>query len=178
MEQRCNRFSTLYEQTLPEFIEQPHIVIGCGAIGGVICQILGQIGVREVHLWDPDKVEGANLGPQGFYQTDAESMELKVNARHRLMRLLSRDMDIKRNSRRFPRRERHPEKAFWWLMVDDLNARELIFDTAQDFSPKKIIDARMGGMAYEVYNAMAKPPEKYLETIQYARDNPVIDGCN
>jgi hypothetical protein len=174
---RCERFQALYEKTLPAFIEQPHIVIGCGAIGGVICQSLGQIGVNDVTLWDPDCIEEVNLGPQGFEQSLVELNSLKVNARYNQIRKLSANTKIKGYSCRFRSKDKHPENAFWWLMVDDLDARELIYDTALYFNPAKIIDARMGGLVYEVYNPTDHPPNHYRDTIQFARDNPVREAC-
>jgi molybdopterin/thiamine biosynthesis adenylyltransferase len=177
MTSRCERFEALYEQTLPAFIEQDHIVIGCGAIGGVICQSLGQIGVKKVHLWDPDTVEEVNLGPQGFEQSLVKMKTPKVHARLVRIKDLSRETKISTMHSRFKSKSIHPENAFWWLMVDDLDARELIYNTAVKNNPAKIIDARMGGLAYEIYNPTDHPPNRYMDTIQFARDNPVRESC-
>ena len=175
MTERNERFQALYRDTLPQFIERPHIVVGCGAIGGVICQTLGQIGVRTVHLWDHDTIEEVNLGPQGFPQ-DSDGCT-KVMIRDIQIMKLSKMTTIHRHPSRFKRRFKHPEHAYWWLMVDDLDVRELIYETAIAFSPTKIIDARMGGLGYEVYCPDVLSQTRYLNTLQYARDNPVQEGC-
>lgn len=177
MTQRRERFQALYENTLPNFIEQPHIVIGCGAIGGVICQILGQIGVDEVHLWDHDTVEEVNLGPQGFEQSLSELNTAKVNSRQTQIRRLSSHTEIKPYDSRFRTKARHPKQAYWWLMVDDLDAREAIFETTFGNEPCEIIDARMGGVVYEVYNPTRHSPTRYMQTIEAARQNTAQEAC-
>ena len=39
-------------------------VIGCGAVGGKIADMLGRYGVRNLHLHDGDIVEGHNVANQ------------------------------------------------------------------------------------------------------------------
>jgi molybdopterin/thiamine biosynthesis adenylyltransferase len=174
-ELRCERFSKLYAGTLPQFIEKPHIVAGCGAIGGVICRILGQIGVENVTLWDHDTVEEVNLGPQGFYEMELGMQ--KVESRHNEMILLFEKMKVCPQPTRFKTKNDHPEDAIWWLMVDSLDTRQRIFETAIHKKPYKMIDARMGGLVYEVYNIGPEDDTRYLDTIEFARRNPVDEGC-
>ena len=64
--ERNERFAVLFKNTLTDFIEKPHIVIGCGAIGGYVIKILGQIGVEYLHLWDDDTVEEVSKGIRGI----------------------------------------------------------------------------------------------------------------
>lgn len=173
--QRNERFSVLYKNTIEHFIETPHVVIGCGAIGGYVIRTLGQIGVKHVVLWDFDTIEEVNIGPQGFLPECIGDLKTRVRAGEFLS--LSLDSECTINDSRFRRSADHPEKAYWYLCVDDLEVRELIFQAAYDKAAHKIIDTRMGGLNYEVYNCLGKEPDAYLDTIQFARDNPVEEGC-
>ena len=172
---RNERFSVLYQNTIEHFISTPHIVIGCGAIGGPIIKILGQVGVDRLTLWDHDIVELVNVGPQGFMPDEIN--DLKVHSRQTTFLQLTPESECIPNETRFRKTYEHEQDAYWWLCVDSLDARELIFNTALDFSPHKLIDTRMGGLNYEIYNADYNNPDRYLDTITYARENPVQEGC-
>lgn len=172
---RNERFSVLYQNTIEHFIDTPHIVIGCGAIGGPIIKILGQIGVEKITLWDHDSVELVNIGPQGFaLQTIGDP---KVLVRRNEFRELSPRSQSTAIETRFRKTYEHDEEAYWWLCVDSLEAREFIFEAAMASDPYRIIDTRMGGLNYEIYNATGKTPQDYIDTITYARANPVQEGC-
>lgn len=172
---RCARFKTLYADTIKGFIAKPHVVIGCGAIGGYIIRTLGQIGVQKITLWDDDIVEEVNIGPQGFPFEHIDNE--KVSCRRDEFWALAPYSECEVFSSRFRKRAEHPEDAFWWMCVDSLDARELIHKTAHDNSPHRIIDMRMGGMTYEVYHITTGRDSDYKESIQFARDNPVEEGC-
>lgn len=172
---RNERFSILYESTIDDFISQPHIVIGCGAIGGPIVQILGQIGVKKLTLWDHDTVELVNLGPQGFDEEDVGL--LKTWCRSHSFSHLSESSECIEMPYRFRKRHDHDTKAYWWMCVDSLSVRETILEVAMQYEPHRVIDMRMGGLNYEVYNVLGKPLDAFADTIQFARDNPVQEGC-
>ena len=174
-EGRNDRFSILYEHTIDHFITIPHVVIGCGAIGGPIIRTLGQIGIKELVLWDHDTVETVNIGPQGFAPENVGIDKSFIRAEEFLK--LSPDSDCDDHNTRFKKLSDHPSKAYWWLCVDSLRVREFIFETALEYDPHKMIDMRMGGLNYEIYNMLGKNPEEYKKTIQFARDNPVQEGC-
>ncbi len=175
IEERNKRFEGLYGDKLQAFIDTPHVVIGVGATGGQIVRTLGQLGVKYLTLWDDDTIEEVNIGPQGFKLEDIGRH--KVDARSDEFHSLSPDSVIRTLHSRFVRYSDHPEGAIWWILVDSLDDREFIVQAAMEHTPKQIIDPRIGGTVYEVYNVLGKGLERYLETVQFARDNPVEESC-
>jgi molybdopterin/thiamine biosynthesis adenylyltransferase len=177
---RISRFASLYKDTIDSFINQPHIIIGCGAIGGPVIKTLGQIGVKEITIWDDDTVEEVNLGPQGFPENSIGMEKTEIRAEE-FSRLSTKSI-CHINSSLFKKHHPHNEDAYWWLCVDDLDSREFIYKVAMEYAPHKIIDFRMGGLAYEIYNPSVNedssdPANAYLETIEWARENTVQESC-
>ncbi len=172
---RNSRFKSLYQNTLSNFIESPHIVTGCGSIGGYIIKILGQIGVKQIQLWDHDIIEEANIGPQGFSPTNIGDFKVKI--RKEEFDLLNPNAKCNAHNTRFQARYDHGTNAYWWLCVDSLSIRKFIYDTAMTLNPYRIIDTRMGGLNYEIYSALSDIPERYLETILFAMKNPIQESC-
>ena len=78
---RNSRFSDMVPQKTLR--DTPVQIFGCGAVGRAVGMLLAQMGVRHVHLHDPDRVEEANMGPQGWDQQDLG--QLKVAALRRAM---------------------------------------------------------------------------------------------
>lgn len=173
--ERITRFASLYSTTIQHFIDQHHIVIGCGSIGGYIIRTLGQIGVKKIELWDHDIVEMVNVGPQGFHPADIN--RTKVLVRSREFQKLNPEGQCVYRSLQFRKKNHYPEGAYWWMCVDTLEAREDIFETARRFNPYRIIDTRMGALSYEVYNLLARSEAVFHESIEYARQYPVNEGC-
>lgn len=79
---RNSRFSDMVPQKMLR--ATPVQIFGCGAVGRAVGMLLAQMGVRYVHLHDPDRVEEANMGPQGWDQQDLG--QLKVAALCRAMK--------------------------------------------------------------------------------------------
>jgi len=178
--ERTKRFAALYQNTISDFIKKPHVVIGCGAIGGYVIKVLGQIGIDNLTLWDDDIVETVNLGPQGFFEEYVD--ELKTEARGNEFYDLNSNGEIVLESTKFKKHHDHPPDAFWWMCVDTLDAREFIYKAIMDFEPFKIIDTRMGGLNYEIYAPAVEKllpwtEDRYIKTIEDARDNLVQESC-
>ena len=58
-------------------------VIGCGAVGGKIADMLGRYGVRNLHLHDGDTVSAENIANQAPYtQADIGRMKVEALAEH------------------------------------------------------------------------------------------------
>lgn len=176
MNERCARFRDLYASTLEHFINSPHILVGVGAIGGYVGRILGQIGVKRVDLWDHDKIEEVNLGPQGFHAADVG--QYKTLSRRADIMQLSPETQITVHSTKLSKRAVYPTEAYWWLCVDSLNGREYITQMAENTMFYRIIDTRMGGPSYEVYCVRGQGDlNAYFHSIQDAREHESTDSC-
>lgn len=44
----------------------PIHIVGCGAIGSTIANMIARLGINEIHLWDMDHVETKNIANQTF----------------------------------------------------------------------------------------------------------------
>jgi len=49
---------------------QPVAIVGVGAIGSHLAEMLAKLGVRQFALIDPDEVDTVNLAVQGFYERE------------------------------------------------------------------------------------------------------------
>ena len=177
MNDRNTRFKQLYSQTLEHFVSSPHYVIGVGSIGGSVLKGLCQIGVNEVTIVDFDLVEEANLGPQGF--EDHQIGLLKTLARKEQFEKLSPSTNIELRSRRFKKSDEYKPNAYWWLMVDSLKTREIIFNVAVKHNYHRILDCRMAGIVFETY-CISKPEHEiiYESQLKWAQENPLNEGCS
>jgi adenylyltransferase/sulfurtransferase len=71
------------------------LVIGCGAIGSVVCDQLSRAGVGSVHVVDRDIVDWTNLQRQVLFdETDAENSMPKAVAAAERMRAVNRSIEV------------------------------------------------------------------------------------
>ena len=76
----------------PEKIKHPCHVIGCGAIGSSVAELLVRQGIQKLHLWDFDKVESHNIVNQMFTAEDIHAE--KTTALETLLKKINPDCRI------------------------------------------------------------------------------------
>jgi len=173
--EQISRFSGLYKDTIDDFISSPHVVVGVGAIGGYLVDMLAQVGVKKINMIDFDYVERVNVGTQNFYPSDIGQSKAYIRA-HRL-RSRYDDIEMLFHVGRFKRSFRK-ENAYWWMCIDCLDTRLRIIEAANASCYKRLMDTRMSGLLYEVYCIKDDSEEKVLkESIEWAKENPVNEGC-
>lgn len=59
---------------------QPVAIVGVGAIGSHLAEMLAKLGVRSFTLIDPDEVDTVNLAVQGFYEKEVGQRKVKAVA--------------------------------------------------------------------------------------------------
>lgn len=57
--------------------DQIHVV-GCGAVGSNVAELLARMGCTNIHLWDFDTVEPHNVANQNFFQKDIGKPKVEV----------------------------------------------------------------------------------------------------
>ena len=62
--------SKSYEYLKPEKCEGTVFVLGCGAIGSTVAEMLVRLGITNIVLYDFDKVTGHNIANQMYVQSD------------------------------------------------------------------------------------------------------------
>jgi hypothetical protein len=61
--------SKSYDYLQPENVKAPIHIVGCGAIGSTVAELLARFGMEKMTLWDFDKVEPKNIANQMFTET-------------------------------------------------------------------------------------------------------------
>ncbi|MCH7813463.1 MAG: ThiF family adenylyltransferase, partial [Planctomycetes bacterium] len=118
---------------------------GVGAIGRQVALQLAVRGVSPRALIDPDRVEGVNLGAQGFLESDLG--DLKVEATAKLMDQLNADVKVVTHGRRFRRSGDVAEVVF--VCVDSIETRGHIFAAVKD-TVRFFVDGRMSAEVLRV----------------------------
>lgn len=151
---------------LSEFPEVVH-VIGVGGIGNELARALGRMGTQELHLWDPDLVEAANLEYQHAYRED-DIGRPKVEA--------MADYLVRQGA--VARIVQHPEKVsdghaaelsgLVLAGVDSMSARVDIFESVW-YNPGVLCywDGRTGGPQFDCFRIEPNDPDQ----VDFYRDH-------
>lgn len=123
-----------------DVIDMPIHVVGCGAIGSHIAELLTRIGCTNIHLYDFDTVEPHNITNQMFTHSDIG--ELKVDAVEAYMKAINPECNIKKH----PEGLQPPYKlsGHVFLCVDNIDLRrEICEKNRYNTFIKSISDYRM-----------------------------------
>lgn len=144
-------------------LSKPVLIVGAGALGATIARELATIGFTNLTIYDHDKVEPVNLGPQGFRfshlglpKVEAVAIEIAdlnpqcvVDPVHELF---TADSEV------------DPHYAVF-CAVDSLQARRQIFEAWEASSAEVFIDARLDVYDFERYTVQRGSEFDYLSTI-------------
>ena len=175
---RISRFSSMYPDSLENFLSSKHIVIGAGSIGGNVIKTLAQIGVKYIMIIDHDKVEPGNFATQGFNLND--NLEYKAKIRKKECEELNLAVKVKTHNQRFNPKNHYPKNAYWWVCIDNLEDRFKIYKTAIEYDFYRLIDARMSALSYIVYTPNINHEDhlfSYEQETLVAMKNPINEGC-
>ena len=120
--------------------EEVH-VIGLGAIGSHVCEMLARIGVENIHVYDFDTVEAHNIANQNYFYDDVGV--LKVLATKRNCVLINPRISITMHSKGWRPNTRLAGYVF--LCVDNIDTRRSIAEENKfNTNIKAMFDFRMG----------------------------------
>ncbi|MBI1784616.1 ThiF family adenylyltransferase, partial [Candidatus Sumerlaeota bacterium] len=123
-------------------------IVGVGAIGSHLAEILAKLGVRRLTLIDPDEVDTVNLSVQGFYEAEVGRAKTEV-VKARLLAINSR-IEVKEW-----REEYRPEmlEAGTVLVscVDCIKVRRQMFRHFRERAWPVFFDGRMSAESLQVY---------------------------
>jgi hypothetical protein len=146
-------------------LNSPVLILGAGNIGSNVARLIAAIGVKDITVFDPDRVGSENVGPSLFGRE-----EVGVNKALALAVVLERDYNISVNAvaTKFPLQH---EGVYRFVIqaIDDKPARREIW--YQVLKPQVnlrwqwLIDARMGADLFTVATILAddKPDCLYYE---------------
>lgn len=147
----------------------PVTIIGCGGIGSRAAEVLVAMGIPSLNLWDHDKVEEVNLGPQLFVEGQIGAPKvfaLKVN-------LPALDTSTTTHFRRYTAQRLEGVVV---LGVDSLSERKRIYQNILKFRMPVdfLLDGRMGFDCIKVYFVPMDNPE-IREKYEASLERPVGD---
>lgn len=160
---------------MTDFKEQIHI-IGCGAIGSTLCEMLTRMGFEELHIYDFDIVTAHNIANQMFDNADIGFAKTACIAA--TCKLINPEIKIRTHSEGY---KDQPLKGYVFLAVDNIDLRRQIatdnkynqqilgmfdfrmrFSDAQhyaaDWQDSKSIEAFLGQMQFTHEEAKKETP--------------------
>lgn len=148
--------------------EQIHI-IGCGAIGSTIAEMLTRMGFPELHLYDFDIVTAHNLANQMF--EDSDIGETKIYAISELCTDINPTLKIIKHEKGYTDQ---PLKGYVFLAVDNIDLRRKIAtDNKYNQQIKAMFDFRMRFSDAQHYAADwqdKKSIENFIKTMQFTHE--------
>lgn len=141
------------------FDVMPVHLIGVGGIGSAVAVALGNLGIRELHVYDPDVVEAHNLPPQLPYRlSDVGSR--KVDA---LAGFFERQ-ELPTTLYTHPRRVSDADDLQGVVIsgVDSMASRSQIWEIV-NFNPSVLfyLDGRIGGENYQLFSVNPCDPDSF-----------------
>lgn len=114
-------------------------IIGCGAIGSSIAELLTRLGVEQLHIWDFDEVEPKNIANQMFFNSHIGKKKTECVAQ--ICRAINPSIDIISHG------AWDPEKSISgivFMAVDSIKIRQQIVQACIDCkNVRAIFDFRM-----------------------------------
>ena len=133
---------------------QPVVIIGVGAIGSHLAEMLAKLGVLRLTLIDFDEIDTVNLGVQGFYE--AEVGHAKVEAVEK--RLLAINSEVQVESRcAYYAPEFVPSGSAVFSCVDSMKVRRRILRHFRENDWPVLFDGRMAAESLRVFCIERKP---------------------
>lgn len=151
----------------PEKFEKKVHIIGCGATGSKIALALAKAGVKNIDLWDFDKVELHNLANQDFLYEHLEMPKVEAVKDMINKTCLLSGYEITTHNEAVTADTELEGIVF--VLTDTMKSRKEIWDGAIKYKPVDLlIETRMGrddGRVYVVNPCDSKHIEKYEETL-------------
>lgn len=113
-------------------------VVGVGAVGTVIADLLARIGVGTIYVFDYDNVEIHNIAGQRFTEEDIGKPKVKVIERE-LKRINSEIMILADNIKIVKETQLPKEIDYIFSCVDNFTARKVLVDYQKKINNKVII---------------------------------------
>ena len=175
--------SKSYEFFQPEKVRGRIHVIGAGAIGSVVLELLAKAGLTNITVWDFDKVESHNIANQMYTENDIGKYKVDAIAE----RIISINPEIKRGLK-LEREGWHgqPLAGYVFLCVDNIDLRREIATANKDnMNVKAMFDFRMRLTDAQSYAADwqdMKMIEAFLNSMNFTQEEgkaeTPVSACN
>jgi len=167
----------------PEEVDETIYILGCGATGSVLAEMLARLGLEDICLYDFDEVEEKNIANQMFRQKDVGRK--KTDAVLDIMAEINPELnDTVEIHGKFEPGD-HLE-GYVFLCVDNIELRKEIVESCNNNSMvKAIFDFRIGLTDAQHYAAdwtILKDRKRLLSTMQFtheeANNDTPVSMCN
>lgn len=156
-------------------------IIGVGAIGSTIAEMVARLGLSDIHIYDFDTVEKHNIANQVYFDNQVDKS--KLDAIEETMKAINPDIKI----------TKHPEgwkegmrvSGYVFLAVDNIEIRKT-FVAENKYNPniKAVFDIRMGLESAQHFAAdwsKKDQIENLLETMNFtheeAKEEMPVSAC-
>lgn len=162
-----------------ELEDTPVHVIGCGAIGSHVAEVLARLGVDNIYLYDDDKVASHNIANQMFKHSDIG--KYKTECVMEMIKDINPGCEVHIHNRRV---QGETLKGYIFMCMDSIVPRKLIAEANQyNYKCKAIFDFRMGLFSGQFYCAdTPERKEALLKTMNFtdeeADKNTPKSACN
>jgi len=126
----------------------PVVIVGVGAIGSHLAEILCKLGVRRLTLIDPDEVDTVNLSVQGFYESEVGQPKTAA-VKTRLLEINPR-VQVTEWQREY-RDQMIEAGSVVFSCVDSIKVRRQIFRDYREHDWRVFFDGRMSAESLQVY---------------------------
>lgn len=175
--------SKSYEFFKPEMLNGRVHIIGCGAIGSTVAEMLTRFGITKITLYDFDDVEPHNIANQMFTQEDIGKKKVRAVAEY--LRKINPDIvkDLKVAEDGYTGQRL---SGYIFLCVDNIDLRRTITEACKD-NPyvKGMFDFRMRLTDAQHYAADwsdKKMVEAFLNSMAFSHDEAKqetpVSACN
>jgi len=163
-----------------EDLDTPIHVIGCGAIGSVLLEMLVRLGIQQIHIYDFDKVEPANITNQMYLYKQVG--QYKENAITEILDMINPDLKITAHGKYVNQNL----TGYIFLCVDNIDLRrEIVEKNFNNPYIKAFFDFRMRLTDAQHYaaswNIDRETKTKFLDTMQFtheeAKEATPISAC-
>lgn len=107
-------------------VKAPIHIIGVGAMGSRIAELLIRLGIRQIHIWDMDTVEDKNITNQLYFHKQIGM--LKTEALEEILREINPQVDVKKHGKY----TNQNLSGYIFLCVDSIELRYEIANANKD----------------------------------------------
>lgn len=130
----------------PGLVKKKVHIIGCGAVGSHVAELLARLGITNIHLWDDDVVMTHNIANQNFTVNDFYTP--KVLAVESIIKSINPDANVTVHECKW---EPHGMMTgYVFMCVDSVVPRQQLAEFAV-FNDITIFDMRMGLTSGQYY---------------------------
>lgn len=148
-------------------IKHPIHIIGCGAIGSTLANMLTRMGIEEIHLYDFDIVEMKNICNQEYFEEFIGTP--KINALESILKRINPDIKVHLHEKGWEESTRLSGYVF--MCVDDIDLRrQIVNDNIYNKYIKAIFDFRMRLTDAQHYAAKFENFNYLLKTMEFSHE--------